>query len=144
MSANGWYGALIVQMSTRHVLIGNHRLIVVQQAGSPLVPVIWVDVDDVRALRILAVDNRSTRRGHDRRDAVIDVLTSLAMTNEGLTGTGYDGDDLDAMLADQAHEDEPKPPKPKSHNISVRCATAEEQQRVLTQLLSMGLDAQVR
>ena len=57
---NGFYGALVVQRSTRHVLAGNHRLLAARQLGMDEDPVAWVDCDDERARRILVADNRSS------------------------------------------------------------------------------------
>lgn len=144
VEANGFYGAIVAQRSTGYVLAGNHRLVAAGQAGIEQVPVLWVDVDDSQALRILTVDNRSTRLGHDRVDDLIDVLTSLAMEDIGLAGTGFDGDDLDALIAEQNGRDEPKEKPKKSHNVIVRTMSPTDQQHVLSQLLALGLDAVIR
>ena len=58
MRTNGFFGALIAQKSTRHVLVGNHRLHAATWLKMPQVPVIWVDVDDVKAKKIMLADNR--------------------------------------------------------------------------------------
>src|SRR6516225_797950 len=59
IAGNGFFGSLIVQRSTHHVLVGNHRLAAARQLGMATVPVLWVDVDDDRARRILVADNRT-------------------------------------------------------------------------------------
>lgn len=78
------------------------------------VPVIWVDVDDERARRILVADNRTTRLGHDDPEALASLLTELAETEGGLDGTGFDGDDLDALLVDLNGE-RPDPWRDRDH-----------------------------
>jgi ParB-like chromosome segregation protein Spo0J len=98
IEANGFYGALVVQRSTGHVLAGNHRLKAARSVGLERVPVHYVDVDDERALRILLADNRTTRLGMDDDTAIATILLELASTTEKLEGTGYDGEDLDALL----------------------------------------------
>lgn len=59
IEANGFYGAVVAQKSTGHVLAGNHRMLAAQHAGAGSVPVVWVDVDDETALRIPLADNRT-------------------------------------------------------------------------------------
>lgn len=59
ITKNGFYGAIIVQKSTGHVLAGNHRLAAAQQAGATEIPAIIVDVDNETALKILLADNRT-------------------------------------------------------------------------------------
>lgn len=95
---NGFYGALVVQKGTGVVLAGNHRLKAARSLGMTEVPVAFVDVDNERALRILLADNRTTRLGIDNDAQVAAILVDLAGTEESFAGTGYDGDDLDALL----------------------------------------------
>src|SRR5882724_9329726 len=102
IEANGFYGACVVQRSTNFVLAGNHRLIGAKNAGLKEVPVIWVDVDDEAALRIMLVDNRTNDLASNSEAALAELLTELARTPVGLAGTGFDGDDLDLLLSDLA------------------------------------------
>jgi hypothetical protein len=98
IAVNGFWGAVIVQRSTGYVVAGNHRLIAARSLDMTEIPAVWADIDDDAALRILAADNHATRLGHDRPDAIADILIELATTT-GLTGTTYDGDDLDDLIA---------------------------------------------
>lgn len=108
---NGFYGAIVVQSSTGHVLAGNHRWMAAKAQGMATVPVIYVDVDDDRALRILLGDNHASDIGAYDDDALGSLLASLALTEGGLDGTGYTGDDLsrlvDAMADEAAKRDLP-------------------------------------
>jgi len=118
IAVNGFYGSLVVQKSTSHVCAGNHRLLAAVQLGYEKVPVTWIDVDDETAERILLVDNRSNELASNDPTALAELLTELA-GSQGLEGTGYDGDDLDELLADLAdppqHDHVPeKPETPKS------------------------------
>ena len=45
VDTNGWWGSVIAQKGTRHILIGNHRWMAAQQLGAEEIPVTWVDVD---------------------------------------------------------------------------------------------------
>lgn len=99
VAANGFYGALVVQRSTGFVLAGNHRLLAAKAQGASEVPVIYVDVDDDRAQRILLVDNRSNDVATYDEEQLAELLGTLGETQEGLVGTGYSEDDLAALLA---------------------------------------------
>ena len=97
IEANGFYGAVIVQKSTGYVLAGNHRMQAAAHAGATSLPVIEVDVDDATATRILLADNRTNDLSTYDQDALAALLTQLAKAGE-LDGSGYDGDDVDALL----------------------------------------------
>ena len=64
------------------------------------VPVIYVDVDDERAMRILLADNRTNDVASYDGETLADLLEHLESTDDGLAGTGYDGDALDELLHD--------------------------------------------
>ena len=96
---NGFYGAVVAQRSTGHVLAGNHRIKAAHDVGMKEVPVLWVDVDDETALRILLADNRTNDLASYNEGALTELLTELA-DSIGLQGTGYDGDDLDELLGE--------------------------------------------
>jgi hypothetical protein len=82
---NGWYGAVTCQKSTGYILAGNHRFRVARKKGLREIPVIWRDVDDETALKILLVDNKSADAG-DYDEA---LLEELLQGLESLDGTGY-------------------------------------------------------
>lgn len=92
---NGFYGVVIVQESTRRILAGEHRWKARKDLGADDVPVMLVDVDDDRAKRIMAVDNRSARLGYDDDRRLAALLQSF---DGDLSGTGWTDDDLDATL----------------------------------------------
>lgn len=106
IEANGFYGVVVAQRSTGYILAGNHRYMAAEHAGATEVPVVWVDVDDDHALRILLADNRTTWLGNDDPEALARLLQEIADTAGTLDGTGYSGDDLDELLADLSRPDE--------------------------------------
>jgi site-specific DNA-methyltransferase (adenine-specific) len=75
--------------------------------GWETVPVQWVDVTPEEELRILVVDNRTTRIGQDDTTKITDILAELANTPIGLEGTGYGAADLDALIDELAGMTEP-------------------------------------
>jgi len=95
---NGFFGALIVQQSTGYVLAGNHRLMAAQVIGMSAVPVIYVDVDDTQAMRILLADNRTSDLAVYNNETLAELLDHLQHTDDGLIGTGYTDDDLASLL----------------------------------------------
>lgn len=104
---NGFYGAVIAQRATNRVLAGNHRLRAAVSEGLETLPVIWVDVDDESATRILLADNRtSDLAGFDNSD-LAELLEQLTGSDAHLAGTGYTQADLDMLLEDLAGDDPP-------------------------------------
>ena len=63
IQANGFFGSLVVQRSTGHILVGNHRFRAAQAEQLPEVPVMFIDCDDDEAKRILLADNRTSDLG---------------------------------------------------------------------------------
>lgn len=86
---NGLYAPLIVQRDSGYILAGNHRYVALVQAGSREVPVIYLDVDEVQARRIMVADNRTNRLGFDDPGLLAEQLEALFETDLGLAGTGY-------------------------------------------------------
>ena len=107
LAVNGWYGSVVANLSTKHILAGNHRVMAAKALGWETVPVQWVDVTPEEELRILVVDNRTTRIGQDDTTKITDILAELANTPIGLDGTGYGAADLDALIDELAGTAEP-------------------------------------
>lgn len=96
---HGFYGAVYAHEGTGYIIAGKHRWEEARKAGADTVPVIWLDVDEGRASKILAVDNESNRKGRNDDSRLAALLESF---DGDFTGTGYGQDDLDALLADLA------------------------------------------
>ena len=93
---NGFFGACIVQRSTRRILIGNHRWAehIKRRGEDAAIPVIWVDVDDARALAIMLADN-ATRQG---AKTDLGILTGILKKLPTTRGTGYKPPQVDELL----------------------------------------------
>lgn len=101
---NGFYSPVIVQRSTGFILAGNHRYVVAMMMDpKQSLPVIYLDVSDDRAKRIMLADNAITRRGHDDEAHLLDLLQELHQTELGLKGTGFEDYHL-LELAEEALE----------------------------------------
>jgi ParB-like chromosome segregation protein Spo0J len=99
IQTNGFYGTIIAQKSTGYILAGNHRWQAARQTKTKTIPVTWLDVDDDHALRILLADNRTNDLATYNDEALAKLLKSLHESTGTLLGTGYDGDDLDELIA---------------------------------------------
>lgn len=91
---HGLYQGIVCQRSTGHVLVGNGRLQALTDLGAERVPVTWLDVDDVRAAAIVAVDNRTGDLSWNDTTDLLNLLAPLASDPEVLALAGYTGDDL--------------------------------------------------
>lgn len=98
VEVNGFYGAIVAQRSTGHILAGNHRYLAAKATGLREVPVCWVDVDDVQALRILMADNRTADKATYDDALLAELLSEVQLQTGGLAGTGYDDGDLSALI----------------------------------------------
>jgi ParB-like chromosome segregation protein Spo0J len=125
---NGFYGAIIAQRSTGYILAGNHRFRSAKQDEAENLPVIWLDVDEERARKILLTDNKITDLARYDSGALLSLLEKVRV-DSGLIGTGYTDEEYSSMLAKTVDEqaeftfrvkdDEPKPVKaqcPKCHH----------------------------
>ncbi len=102
IKANQFFGAVLVQRSTSYILAGTHRWRGAQECGLEVIPTIWADVDDETALRIMLADNRTCRLGHDDPACLAELLQGMLAETGSLDGTGFDGEDLEALLEDLA------------------------------------------
>lgn len=107
VEANGFYGAIVARKKTREILAGHTRWRSAKKEGLDKVPVIWVDVDDATALRILAVDNRSNDLATYDKQAQFDLLSALKDTGS-LIGTGYTDLDITELEKSLAALPDPK------------------------------------
>jgi ParB-like chromosome segregation protein Spo0J len=103
MRTNGFYGALRVQRSTGYIVAGNHSWAAAEEIGLTAVPVIFLDIDDDAALRVMLSDNQTARESHNREQELAELLTEISHTSAALSGTGFASEDLDKLLAGLAN-----------------------------------------
>jgi ParB-like chromosome segregation protein Spo0J len=143
IQANGFYGAVVAQRSTGFILAGNHRFQAAIEAGIGEVPVVWVDVDDDRALRILLADNRTNDLASYDEGALADLLKRVLTTTDTLVGTGYEPEDLDDLLKRVEGSlpepgDAPVEDVPAIYNVVVECEDEHQQGELLAKLSKEG------
>ncbi len=96
IEANGWFGVVVAQRDTNEILVGNHRVKAARFLGIEEVPVQWVDVDEATQKRILLADNRTSDIASYNVHSLLNLLQDLPEAE--LSGTGYDGDDIDELI----------------------------------------------
>jgi ParB-like chromosome segregation protein Spo0J len=104
VKTNGFYGAVVVQQSTNYILAGNHRYLAAIQEQADEIPVLWVDVSDEEAKRIILADNKTSDLADYDEQSLGAILAELVQTELGLTGTGYGSTEADEILASLAGE----------------------------------------
>lgn len=77
VTGNGFYGAILVQSSTGHILAGHTRRAVLLEQGTTRGPVLWVDCDNETARRILLADNRTAELAAWDEAGLLAVLQEL-------------------------------------------------------------------
>jgi ParB-like chromosome segregation protein Spo0J len=98
IAANGFYGAVVAQRSSGHILAGKHRWEAAQAEGLQAIPVFWIDCDDATARRILSADNRvSDLAGYDD-EGLARLLTEIRAEAGTLDGTGYDEKAFESLI----------------------------------------------
>lgn len=107
---NGMYRPVMAQSSTGYILAGNTTYAACLALGSLRIPVVWLDVDDEAALRILLGDNELARLALVDRALLTPLVNRLLETELRLLGTGYHepaaarpADDLMPPVAEAAH-----------------------------------------
>lgn len=99
IATNGFYGAVLADQDGM-LIAGHTRYDALLALGAQQIPALYIDVtDDAQRTRIRIADNRTTRLGRDDPALMEKTLTELLVTDLGLTGTGYQENDLDYLRA---------------------------------------------
>ena len=104
LESHGYMKPVLVQKSTMRIIAGNHTVQATEIEGFEEIDVILRDCTDEEALRIMLMDNESSRKSNNDRIVLTDILESLVRTEYGLRGTGFTGEDLDDLI----HEFKPE------------------------------------
>lgn len=91
---NGQFRPLIVQRSTGEIIGGNHTWKAAKAEGFTKIAVVYLDVDDEKAKRIVLADNRTNDLSTYNTDVLAEVLGSLP----SFDGTGYDDEAAKELL----------------------------------------------
>lgn len=107
IEVNGMYRPVEAQLSTGYVLAGNTTYAACLLLEATILPVVWLDVDDQAAMRILLGDNQLARLARMDQGLLQPQIEALLETELRLLGTGY------------TEPPPPPPPSPPGHTVSV-------------------------
>lgn len=102
---NGFYNPLVVQKSTGHVIVGNHRLAAAKKLDLDTVPVLFVDVDDTEAKRILLADNATADKAVNDDMAIARIIRSIEQESGNTAGAGYEPEEVEDFIVLANHAD---------------------------------------
>jgi hypothetical protein len=94
LNRHGQLRPAVVNGRDHRVLVGNHMLLGARKLGWIEIDVIWVDLDDDAARRLLLLDNRLS----DVAEYDVQELLAMLSSVEDLDGTGYEQTDIDELL----------------------------------------------
>lgn len=95
LATNKQYRPIVVQKSTKQILAGNHTWQAAQTLGWKQIAVVFVDVDDDQAKKIVLADNRTNDLAEYDDKVLGELLSSLGT----ITGTGYSESDMEAIMS---------------------------------------------
>lgn len=98
MDVNTMFDPVGVQTSTGYIIDGNHRYAALLYHGSPTIPVVWLDVDDDEALRILIVANSLAQKAQMDAGSVLALIKDHELDDvASLMGFGLTQNDIEKM-----------------------------------------------
>ena len=97
---------IVAQASTRTVVAGNHVLKAAQALGWQRIAVVFADLSDEDAAAYAVADNRTATLGSNDDAMLSQLLVRLVKDGgpQALAGTGYDEDEVNALLERVAKE----------------------------------------
>jgi hypothetical protein len=95
LTTNKQYRPIVVQKKTRKILAGNHTWQAAKMLKWDKIAVVYVDVDDEQAARIVLADNRTNDLAAYDNKVLAELLADLGDS----VGTGYSEDDMQAILS---------------------------------------------
>jgi ParB-like chromosome segregation protein Spo0J len=98
---HGVYKPLLVQAKTGYIMAGNNVWAVARELGIEEIGVVFMDVDDETARKIVLIDNRSSDGGE--YDA--GLLRAMLEAVGDYRGTGYEREDVLALMKAAAEEE---------------------------------------
>ncbi len=102
LRVNGQYSPIVADLRNGNILAGNHTWKAAKSLGWGEVAVIYVDVDDAQAKRILLADNRTSDLATYDRPNLIKLIERL---RPDLNGTGWDRRSLEQLQQLEDEED---------------------------------------
>ena len=96
IEVNGMYRPIYVQKDTGYIVAGNHTWLACKMLEATEIPVVYVDIDNHAARKILVADNRIAALARPDDGQLLDLLDRIAV-DSGLQGSGYDENSVEAL-----------------------------------------------
>lgn len=101
---NGFFGACLVQESSGHICIGNHRWRAWKSLGMTEIAVLYAEISDRQARKFLLADNATSDAATYDLQGLAKELQEL-QDDDDLQGSGYDDSDVTALLQQVAADE---------------------------------------
>lgn len=85
---NGMYRPVYVQRSTGYIVAGNHTWLACNELGATDIPVVYLDIDDATARRLMLADNEYAKKAKADLGQMVELLDKIREADGGLLGTG--------------------------------------------------------
>ena len=96
IEVNGMYRPVYVQQSTGYIVAGNHTWLACKMLEATEIPVVYVDLNQHQARKILVADNQVAKLARPDDAQLLDLLDRIAV-DDGLAGTGFNEDSIEAL-----------------------------------------------
>lgn len=98
ITENGMYAPVLVQKSTGYVVKGNHTWLACKELGAHHIPVVVVDVNEIRAKKMMVADNQTARLARPDLGQLEALLNEIREVDpHALSGTGFTVGDLEVI-----------------------------------------------
>jgi hypothetical protein len=102
----GFGSPILARRADGEIIAGHTRLKAARELGLDRVPVRYLDLDPVDAHLLAIADNRTGEEAEWDDDGLASVLRELRDEDADLADTGFDADEIAALLADAAADDD--------------------------------------
>ncbi len=96
IEVSGMYRPIYVQRSTHYIVAGNTTWEACKSLGAEKVPVIFLDLDDIAATKIMLADNRVAALARPDDAHLLSILDDLAV-RDTLDGTGWNDNTVEGL-----------------------------------------------
>lgn len=93
---NGMCDVVLAQTSTGYIISGNHTWMSLKERDAEVCPLVMLDVDDMRAKKIMVAMNAIPRRARPDKHSLLRIVNEIA-ERDTLRGTGVDSYDREAL-----------------------------------------------
>jgi hypothetical protein len=93
---NGMYNAIKVSRETKEIVAGNHTWVACKELGAEVIPVIWIEGDDIANIRRMVADNRIAELARPDQGQLLELLNRINEA-DSLLGTGFKEYDLEVL-----------------------------------------------